>query len=393
MWLPFRQKEKLSEVEIKPFAPYEEISEKKTTKLGYFLLIMMVLLGVWRGQGFIDSLSSSISGPEPLSNCVYFLNNFLSSNTYNYNTYYNEPEYLTCNYSSFEKKYFIEDIMQVAFPLRAKLISLNRQLVDVRNNSNSAKNNIDSLKGDYSLTLQEKIARENSLYDKNQIKGDIIGQQAYYSDLVQQEAVLNAQISDIENSLKSLVNNYKDRIAGVFVDYNFQNKLVEFERALLQFLFIVPLLWFALRKYFKNKRENSQYTIIWSAVVGIFALLFSEVCILFIYRIIPRELIQWLMQFFAQFAFLVTIFYYATFLLVPVIFGFIVYLIQKRVYNKEAVMIRALKNHKCPSCNMSLRNEDRYCPSCHYQMKDKCDACGMDRVVGLRFCPNCGVSK
>ena len=389
----------------KAFVPYEEVQEKNTTGLGYFLLIIMVVVGLWQGQGFIDSLKQNIPNPENISYCGSYLKTLVDSKNINnsYNNYsyyanygygygYNDNNLSKCIYSNFEKKYSIENVINDIIPLQAKALTLQSTLQSLESQSYQVQSDINLQKQNYSISLQEKIAQENgTVYDKNSVKSGLSQAQIQYSTIGNQKAQTQADLNDVNKSIYDIAIKNSTAINNVFDEYSSAVKLVEFERALFLLLLISPVLFLTIRKYFKHKRENSQYTVIWSAVSIIFALLFMEVLFVFIYKIIPRELIAKLIAFFAQFAFLVTIGQYLLLFIGPVIFGGIVYWIQKKIYNKEAVMIRSLKNHKCPSCTMNLRESDRFCPVCHYQIKDKCVSCGGDRVVGLAYCPSCGV--
>lgn len=390
----------------KPFVPYEEIQEKKTTKFGAILLFIMVILGLWQGQGFIYSLSGNIPEPQSLSYCSNFLKTLVDSNnktsTQNYNNFYgggnyyygyNDRNIKNCIYSEIETKYSIKNITEEISPLVDKLAVLQSELQSLNQSLSSAVSIINNEKQNYTISLQEKMAQENNfVFDKGQIKSSLTQAQNEQVNIQNQISKKQAEIDGVSSSITNIAIKNSTAINNVFDDYKSQVKLVQFERALLLLLLISPALAFTVRRYFRYKKENSQYTIIWAAVTTIFALLFAQVFFRFIYEILPRELIAKLIEFFAQFSFLVTILQYVLLFLTPVIFGGIVYWIQKRVYNKEAVMIRSLKTHKCPSCTMSLRESDRYCPVCHYQIKDKC-SCGADRIIGLSFCPNCGAKK
>lgn len=382
----------------KAYVPYEEIQERKTTKLGFILLILMVIIGVSQGQSFIHALSQNIPSPQNISYCGYYLKNLVDTkvgpNTYgSYSMYgnYGYGDISKCQYSDLEIKYSIENIIEEINPLSEKSKSLQNELQTLNAALYASQNQINNEKQNYGISLQEKIAQEGlTVYDRSKIKSDLTQLEIQYDSLKRQIDSKNSEITENNNAISSVAQRNSTAIGNVFREYSSKNKLVEFERALLLLLLISPVLYLTSKRYFRYKRENSQYTIIWAAVTTIFALLFAQVFFVFIYKVLPIELINKLLEFFAQFGFLVTIGQYILLFAVPAIFGGIVYWIQKKVYNKQAVMRRALKNHKCPSCEMTLRESDRYCPVCSYQIKEKCSNCGLDRIVGLAFCPSCG---
>jgi hypothetical protein len=399
-FLNFGNKEQEAQKVNTPFAPYEEVSEKKTTKLGYFLLLIMVILGVWQGQGFISSLASNIKSPDSMSSCAYYFKNIVdkknNTDSYNQNYYYGYSGngIKNCVYNTFEKENSFPAIVAEISPLVQKVETLNKSLEYSRNSSYNTSNSINNLKQNYNISLNEKIAGEgDTVYDKTEVKQGLSQNESRLDFINKNIAELESDIKQTNTQIENIVLRKEVSIQKAFSDYTKEVKWVDFERALLLFVLISPILYLSIKKYFKLKKENSQYSIIWAAISAIFALLFAQVFFAFIYKIIPHEFLAKLIRFFGQFSFLVTILQYLLLLLTPAIFGFVVYLIQKKVYNKEAVMIRSLKNHKCPACSMSLRESDRYCSVCHYQIKEKCLACNGDRTVGLKYCGNCGVSK
>jgi hypothetical protein len=359
----------------------------------------MVIIGLWQGQGFISSLASNIPNPQNISYCGNYLkgliasNGNINSNYSNYgNSYYGGIHNLSnCTYSEIENKYSLKNIVDEIIPLQTKVSALQKDLQNLESQSYQVQTSISQQKQDYTIALQEKIANEDgTIYDRLEVKSDLSQAELHSSNIKEQKTKIQSEVDGINKSILEIAIRNQTAINNVFDEYASAVRLVGLERSLLLFLLISPALFFTIKKYFKHKRENSQYTIIWAAISTIFALLFSQVFFAFIYKILPQELIVKLIQFFKQFAFLATLLQYLTLFIVPVIFGGIVYWIQKKVYNKEVVMIRSLKNHKCPSCTMNLRESDRYCPICHYQIKEKCTNCGGDRITGLAYCPSCG---
>jgi hypothetical protein len=354
MKIPFLNSENVPKEETKPFAPYEEIQEKKTTKLGYVLLFIMVILGVWQGQGFISSLARNINDPERISECSQYLLGLVEANSYlayGYNSYsYSAPYYYggsggtlsECKYSAIEQKYSIQSIVAQINSPYIRIQSLQKEVNSLQSDVYSLQNSIARGNQSYSISLQEKAVRENSVvYDKSEIKTELVSSQEQLALVQKQINDKQAEIEANTSRIRAIAFEHSTDIKAVFSDYRKEQNKVEFERALLLLLLIGPILFLTTRKYFKQKKENSQYSIIWAAVSTIFALLFAQVFFGFIYQILPHELLEKLFILFAQFAFLVTLGQYFLLLLTPMLFGGIVYWIQKKVYNKKAVMIRA----------------------------------------------------
>jgi hypothetical protein len=162
---------------------------------------------------------------------------------------------------------------------------------------------------------------------------------------------------------------------------------------LLSLLFVLPLFLYALRRYFSWKREDSPYTIIVGALLGAFSVLLLQVVGMFLYEIIPRRIIQLLIEFFTQFAFLRYVLYYGSVLLVIVLFGGIVYYIQKTVFSREAVALRSLKDRKCPICSFSIDLSMKHCPKCGHRLQSECASCHGMRFEDLPVCHQCGARR
>jgi hypothetical protein len=171
MKIPFFTKEEAQPEATKSFAPYEEIQEKKTTKLGYVLLFIMVILGVWQGQGFIDSLARNIKDPERVSECSQYLLGLVETNSSNrYNSYsYSVPylpyyrdtgnSLLDCKYSVIEQKHSIQAIIaQISSPY-ARIQILQKELSNLQSDVYKIQDSINRGNQSYSISLQEKAIR------------------------------------------------------------------------------------------------------------------------------------------------------------------------------------------------------------------------------------------
>ena len=119
-----------------------------------------------------------------------------------------------------------------------------------------------------------------------------------------------------------------------------------------------------------NKKTDSPYTIIITAIFFATTILFLEIILL--YDIIPRGFIEKILNFFLNSSILRFVLYYAVVIIVILILGGIVYYIQKEIYDPKRVAIRSLKNNKCPIRDFDLSLANNFCPSCgkrDYQWK------------------------
>lgn len=375
--------------------PYEHTDEKKTTKLGYFLLFLMISLGLAQGQGFIDGVASNIKDPQYFSPCTTYLQGLITSRgAEGYSGYYGYGDlasFNNCQFSPTEIKFDVPAVVNEAKPLAQGYFNKTKATQDAQTVLYHMQETARSAKDDYSMALSETTANiKTPVFDSTGIKGSVNLARQAVAEAESILAVAKGNESVARGTLVNFVNANKAPFLAAQASYENTMRLTELFRALLQFVLIAPLFIFALRRYFRSARVGSQFAIIWAGIAVLFALLFAEVLTLFIYRIIPMRLLQELFLFFAQFEFLVTIGRYLLLLAAPVIFGGIVYFIQKRAYNPAAVTMRAYKGRKCTGCSMKITESMRHCPVCGTVLKSVCVSCGKDRIAGLKFCDQCG---
>lgn len=374
-----------------------EIGEKRTTLLGYVLLTIMVLVGFWQGQTLIDKIASNIKEPEAPSACASALKYRLDSKLPDaYGAPFNYPyigDFLNCQPNTDELANGLAEVFTKLETLSLERNNLASKINDLEKGRNAADIQLNRSKSDYGLSLEEKQAGvTNPLYgDRPVLQDQIVGSTKDIKATEGELASLNAAVKAIDDEVGSIAEANRAVLTNEFNAYERALAWANTLRALLELLLITPLFWYALRRYFIAQGKRAFTAIIWSAVTIIFAILFAQVVAVFIYDIIPHALIEVLIKLFAQFKFIATIAQYLLLILVPAIFGGIVYLIQRRVYGGKAVYLRAMKNMKCPNCSMHLRDNMRFCPICGFQVKEKCPACGADRYKGLEHCDQCGV--
>lgn len=374
-----------------------DIGEKRTTLLGYVLLIIMVFIGIWQGQSLIDKIAANIPQPDAPSSCAYALKYRLESKLPDaYTAPYNYPyigDFFNCKFSDYENTHGLTQVFGKVEALAVERNDLTAKIGALQNARGETGMLLDRAKSDYSLALQEKQAGVPiPVYQVQPVlQNAVVGNTADIKAIEAQLLPLNDRVLAIDVEMKSIAEANSVALLAEFTLYERALAWANTLRALLELILIAPLFWFALRRYFIAQGKRSFTAIIWAAVTTIFALLFAQVIAVFIYDIIPHALIEVLIKLFNQFKFIATVVQYVLFILVPLLFGGIVYLIQKRVYGGRAVYLRAMKNMKCPNCSMHLRDDMRFCPVCGFQVKEKCPSCGADRYKGLDHCDQCGV--
>ncbi|MFH1712964.1 MAG: zinc ribbon domain-containing protein [Candidatus Jacksonbacteria bacterium] len=365
-----------------PSEEYEEISEKKTSKLGYILLIMMAVFMVGVGQTIFSDLKKIPERPNSPSYCMSSFKNsgYLKSLSYAQN----------CSFTGIDQKFNLDSQYNNILSEINQIISLNKQISSSANSISATESEINKLNKDYDLSLQEKIANEQAIIDKSNIKSNIIQKRSEISNLNQQNLLLENQrdkiIAQINPQISVLIKSY-DEAQEYYKD---KHAYYKFKVFFLMLLFVLPFFVLSIYFYLKLKRKNSPYTIIFTAIAGSFSILFLQIVLAFLYDILPKEWLARIFKFFMEVPFLRYIIYYSVVILVIGLFGGLVYFIQKKIFNLARVAVRRLKDNKCPGCSFTLNIDHNFCPKCGQQIKEKCVNCNNLKIRYLTHCPYCG---
>lgn len=380
-----------------PYAPYEEIDAKRTSKLGYFFLILMVIFGVWQGNNLLSSIQNTIERPVPNSNCSYTLANYANiSIGYNYYNSYGS-EYDTCVFSKREIALGLDSAYQQIIPLVAENASLQSQASQLQYSLDVKRTNQKRTLDEYQISLIEDVAQNTGstegVLDSYELGTSMTSGAETLQSLEQELQILQSRIQSIENRIQTIANTYAPALEQIEKQYQQEIKVHQFITFLISLVLIAPVFYLTWRRYHRAKLERSEYTIIWGGLVAVFGLILAQVALVFTYEILPQGIIQALLSFLTAFKALWILVYWLSFILVPVFFGFLIYLIQKKFYNKEAVVMRALKSGECPGCSLKIHHDMNNCPICGYTLKTKCSHCGAMSLAGGPFCSTCGTKK
>ncbi len=402
----------------KGFAPNEEFESKRTTKLGMVFVVIMVITGIWQGQSLFRSVSSTITPPTQLSSCFSTLvgesgenitvdydsssysSNYLYSNvrygSYNgYDNYYNGSTPV-CTYNDIEKKYNIESLYTSIVPLLTTRGEKSKEKSNIESQLSTLRYSTNSVRDNYNTSLFESIANSPaSVYATSSLGVVLRTKEQQMQELETKISSLAGETSSITSQIRAIISQKSADLHHVADEFNSQLKWLELKRFLVSIILLAPLAFFALRKYFRAKNERSEFAIIWSAVALITTILSAQLLLVFAYRILPHHIIEAVVKvfvtLFSQFTFLLVLVQWFALILVPLFFGFLVYKIQKKYYNKEAIMMRALKDNKCPQCSMKIKDSMVFCPSCSYTLRKTCASCKHTSISYARYCEECGI--
>jgi len=385
------------------YAPYEEIDAKRTSKLGYFFLILMVIFGIWQGNNLLSSIQESIDRPIPNTSCTDTLakyakvnpyDNYSSYDSYYYNyadnnapcTFTNREITLGLNTAYNQTVPYLEQLKLVAQKVSSLVSSLEQERY-------RRSQNID----EYQAALIEDVA------GKTDANGNVLDTSAIGTSVStgatkigQLEQALQASQLEQERLVEIITQNatvFRETLIEAYNRYENEVRMYELTIFLVSVILIFPVFYFSWRKYGNSKQRRSEYAIIWGGVVATFGFMSAQVLLVFIYEILPYRILEALFAFLSGFAILWTLLYWLAFILVPAFFGFLIYLIQKKFYNKQAVTMRALKNGHCPHCSLKVLPTMNNCPICGYHLKTKCENCSHMSTSGGSFCEVCGIRR
>ena len=361
---------------------YEEITEKKTSRLGSVVLIILALFLLVIGQKVFSDVKDIPEEPIHPAFCVP---------TYSDIDLLKECNFArTCHFTETDRKFNVEKNFRDIEPQINSIISLNQEISGIKSQIDYNERALDRLLKKYDVGLQEIMVKEEPIIDKPATKASISSLNNEISLLNQEfDAKIqerNNKLNIIKQKLLVLENSYEQAI-----DY-YKNEMAWFNFIvfLLKLAFVLPLFALSLYYYFKLKKKNSPHTIIAASVLAASSLLFAQIVLIFLYEILPME---WLIRIFREIMEITAlkyIIYYGTALLAVAIFGGIVYYIQKKVFDSKKVAIRRLKDNKCPNCSFSPIASYDFCPKCGRQLKERCPECGKLKIKDLPYCPFCG---
>jgi predicted RNA-binding Zn-ribbon protein involved in translation (DUF1610 family) len=361
---------------------YSEISEKKTSKLGYLLLIALFIFLIIIGQTVFQDIRRIPERPKGPASCI-------SSYTGSLKTITRTPK---CSFTEIDKKFNLEALVTALIPEVRQIIAINKKISGNRNQIRTNDRTLKEVLGKYNLSLQETIANEDALMDKPEIKKHILS-------LRESNAQLRSAIHSLNKKRDGLIKEIDARIRELSAAhqqakdlYSTKVAYYKFKIFLLKLLFVLPFFLIFLRLYLKFKRKDSPYTIIVTSVFYASTILLLEIVLIFLYDILPKQWLERIFRFLMESPVLRYILYYGSAVLVILLLGGIVYFIQKKIYNPKRVALRHLKNGKCPGCSLDLRLAEKFCPNCGRAIRSECPECSHLQYRDLPSCPHCGHS-
>ena len=367
---------------------WEELTEKQTTKMWYFLLFLMFFAILWSAYWSLDIIRWMVQRPTPVPYCVEkVLNAFESKYSYYWYYYgYNDCQLVSYKNPKFD---FTKEYNKI-LPWYKNIEETYSKIDDLKNSIRSYDRNYYRIREDYNTSLLEKTAwKENKVFDADKIANSITKNREQILKLEEKIKRYHQDIQNIKAQYKSEYEALKKKYEKAKKDYNYYWLVYKFKVALLSILFIWLLFTIFYKLYSRAKEKNSPYTIIFSVSTFAYWLVLLHILFRFVWDLIPHKFIEWLSNLFLSFKPLLYLVQFLYPVIIVWIFGFLVYKIQKRLYSPENVLKRIIKDKKCPWCWSSIDYTKKYCPLCSYQILTKCKNCWEYTIKWLKYCYNC----
>jgi len=160
---------------------------------------------------------------------------------------------------------------------------------------------------------------------------------------------------------------------------------------LWQLLFLLPIFgvfyWWGTRSV---KKDNPIQALIASHLLVVASLPILLKIIELVIDIIPKHFLKNLFQF-LQSLHLMALWHYFVIFAAIAVGLFLVYFIQRKVFNKQKVIQKRLEKGACIHCNKRLPIGAKSCPFCGTKQTKRCPACDKKTPVGGPFCIHCGI--
>ncbi len=162
---------------------------------------------------------------------------------------------------------------------------------------------------------------------------------------------------------------------------------------LWQILFLAPL--FAIF-YFWNalsiKKENQIQVLISSHMLVIASIPILFKLFQLVIELIPQNIFHKIFDILEDLR-LIAIWHYVVILGTIAINIFIVFLIQKKIFDKKRIATKRIEKGACTKCSRKLPENSEFCPFCGTKQIDHCKSCGKLTQIEADFCKNCGAKN
>ena len=269
-----------------------------------------------------------------------------------------------------------------------------KELLASRNEIKDLNSEITRIKGAYNTSLLERIAdKESEKNNVTSLQKEIANKTRSLNKVLNKQQLLESSLLQDKRieEIFSIVANISDKDRTILVaELRNLNFWYPVKRLGMELLFLLPLFFIF---YFWNSRsisKNRPFQTFVSAhlLVVSFIPVFFKVFDL-IYDIIPKKLLKHIVELLESLN-LVAIWHYLSMAVSILIALALIYVLQKKLFSKEKLIVKRISKGLCQNCNKHLPSGISSCPFCGFQQYKKCKHCEQPTYVYGEFCKECG---
>lgn len=364
----------------------EEISEKKTSWMWYFLLICMFFAIISSARMSLGVIQDMVRMPSSITACIKEIHSNTDIKNKNERKRYGE----SCNLKLEDPKVDFRENYK-------ELKDVSKKITEIKDTNQTLESSMrrelrkkQKNEQDYNSSSLEKVSNEQqAIYDRQNIKESIL---ILKSSIKNKERQINKNLWKIEKIIKENSNKIErlnQKVIDFDVKYNNSYLKYKFKVAFLSLLFVLIVFYTLLSIHKKQKAKNSPNTIIFSVATFAYGMIFLQVSLKFLRDIIPIEFIRWIGSLLSTFMPLVYLVQLIRPIIIISVFWFAVYKIQKKIYSSENILKRILDEKKCPKCWNAADIKKPFCPICANKILIKCNSCDELTIKGMSYCSSC----
>ena len=244
----------------------------------------------------------------------------------------------------------------------------------------------------YDTSLLEKIA-DNESKPSGSVAESMQGISRKYGEI-------NAKLVSISSTLSNqqFVKDFFEQFG--LSNSSKRNKLISdikqyevfyaFKELFWQFLFLLPIFGGALFWYVRSTNKKYATQTLFSAhllTIASIPILFKIVEL--VLDLIPNTFFRALFKLLEKLH-IMALWHYLLIVVSLLVASLLVYLIQKKFFNKQRIYEKRLIAGKCCFCGKKLPLESSHCPFCGKNQMKQCSHCQNDTFLGGSYCVSCG---
>lgn len=275
-------------------------------------------------------------------------------------------------------------------PAAKEILGIFRAREPIQAQINILEGNINTQRDQYSTALQEKEAAMKPVYSPSDTAATLAASEASLEDLKAEVAQHNTKIATLRSENTESITALKAEVKTIETAYNREHRWWTLKVDLLSFLFAGLVFGLLYALYSRFKKDNSPHTIIFTVATFAYGVLLLQVVLVGIWDLIPHVFIEKLINFLRNFSPILYLLQFLIPLFLVIVFGWLVYRIQRRLFSRENILKRIVADRRCPHCHNTIDIDKPFCPLCDYEIQIECPSCHKLTIKGMPFCSNCG---